>query len=122
MTTATLVARIQRTQGAVRIMTQRDDDKRNLRSLPPLSEPPEFASDPVVTPAHSPNAKKARGTWRAPNVLNSMRPNRPSSYGLAVTLVTLAVSSSAGIENPLHRTLVILLIAVVVYFIGLQTQ
>jgi hypothetical protein len=127
MTTATLVARIKRTQGAVLIMTQSNDDTptrgTNLRSLPPLNDPPEYYSDPVVTPARTPNAKKARGTWRAPrDVISSMRPNRPGSYGLAVTLITLAVSSSAGIANPLHRTLVILLIAIVVYFIGLQTQ
>ena len=127
MAAVDVVDRIRRTQGAVLVMTKRDSDSTpphgtNVRPFPGLSEPPEHYSDPVVTPARTPDAKKAKGTWNPPRSLSLRPANRPSSYGMAATLITLAVSSAAGIGNPLHRTLVILLIIVVVYFVGLLTQ
>jgi hypothetical protein len=90
-----------------------------------------FTDPPISTPAETPTAKAKLKTRVLPghgrvSIFERMRtsfpPNRPTSYGLATTLITLAVSSAAGIPNPLHRTLTILLIALVLYFIGLKTQ
>lgn len=96
------------------------------------SEQPSAYSDaPVSTPAETPNSKakmRERFLDRFPRhnevklkSKHSFMPNRPTSYGMAATLIPLAVSSALGITNPIHRTGAILLIVIVIYFVGLRT-
>ena len=114
-----------------------DTPKPSKRVIMPVYPPYHtgFTDPPISTPAETPTSKANKAKLKAAldktlpapthvSVFDRMRsspPSRPTSYGLATTLITLAVSSAAGIPNPLHRTLVILLIAVVIYIIGLVT-
>ncbi len=103
-------------------MSNDDDTPKpgtNLRNIG-LSDPPEYLEQAVMTPAETPKAKAARDRLTAPKT--SFPPTRSSSMGIAISLIGMAASSAAGIENPLHRTLAICLIVGLVYFIGLRTQ
>jgi hypothetical protein len=103
-------------------MTNNDDTPKpgqRVRHIG-LSDPPEYSDRPDVTPAETPQAKAARDRFLQPKT--SFPPTRSSSMGIAVSLIGMAASSAAGIENPLHRTLAICLIVGLVYFIGLRTQ
>lgn len=51
----------------------------------------------------------------------SFPPNKPTSYGMAFTLIGVAASSAIGIENPLHRVGAIIAIVILIYFVGLRT-
>ena len=102
-------------------MSMNDDTPRHGRSLRDMgiSDPPEY-SEPVHTPAETPRAKAAREKLMRGKT--SFPPNRGSSLGIALSLIGMAASSAAGIQNPLHRTLAICGIVALVYFIGLRTQ
>lgn len=81
--------------------------------------------DAPSTPAETPKAKAVRERLllRQYNVpKTSFPPNRPSSYGMAISLIGVAASSAIGIPNPLHRVIAICLIVGLIYFIGLRTQ
>lgn len=48
-------------------------------------------------------------------------PNKRTSYALASTLIGTAAGSAMAIDDPLYRTLAIVVCAVAAYFIGLKT-